>query len=116
MEEEQKKPFHHKGGEILQGFLDFIREQGVMGIAVAFILGSSITKVVTSFVTDIVNPFLGIILGAAGNLKDYSLKIGSAKVMWGDFLANLIDFLIIAMVVYVGVRLLRLDKLDKPKK
>ncbi|OGG13446.1 hypothetical protein A3D77_04910 [Candidatus Gottesmanbacteria bacterium RIFCSPHIGHO2_02_FULL_39_11] len=98
------------------GFVDFVREQGVIGLAVGFILGGSISKVVTSLVTDIINPILGIVLGAAGDLKDYSLKIGSVNIKWGDFLANVIDFLVIATVIYFGVKLLRLDRLDKPKK
>ena len=98
------------------GFIDFIREQGVIGLAVGFILGGSITKVVTALVSDIINPVLGIVLGRAGDLKDYYLKIGGAKVRWGDFLANLIDFIVIATVIYFGVKLLRLEKLDKPKK
>jgi large conductance mechanosensitive channel len=104
-----------KGESVMKGFVDFIREQGVVGLAVGFILGGSVSKVVTAIVTDLVNPLLGIVLGAAGNLKDYALKVGSAKIMWGDFLANLIDFIVIALVVYFGVKLLKLDKLDKKK-
>lgn len=112
----EKVPLRKKGGEIVVGFVDFVREQGVIGLAVGFILGGSISKVVTSLVTDIINPILGIVLGAAGDLKDYSLKIGSVNIKWGDFLANVIDFLVIATVIYFGVKLLRLDRLDKPKK
>lgn len=110
-----KLPLHKRGGEVFKGFIDFIREQGVMGFAVGFILGGAVSKTVTSLVTDLINPFLGIILGPAGSLKDYYWKVGSAKVMWGDFLANLIDFIVVAAVVYFGFKLLRLEHLDKPK-
>lgn len=99
----------------MKGFIDFVREQGVVGLAVGFILGGAVSKVVASLVADIINPFLGIILGAAGPLKEAYLKIGPAKLMWGDFLATLIDFLVIALVVYCGVKALKLDKLDKKK-
>ncbi len=99
----------------INGFMDFVREQGVVGLAVGFILGGAISKVVSSLVKDIINPLLGIILGAAGNLSSYSLKIGSAEVMWGSFLSVLIDFLVIASVVYFGVKKLKLDRLDKKK-
>lgn len=99
----------------MKGFLDFIREQGVVGLAVGFILGGAISKLVSAFVTDLINPILGIILGAAGNLKDAFFQLGSAKILWGDFLATLIDFLIIAFVVYFGVKILKLDRLDKKK-
>ena len=99
----------------MKGFMNFIREQGVVGLAVGFILGGAVSKVVTSLVTDIINPILGVILGAAGNLSSYSLKIGPVSIMWGSFLSVLIDFIVIALVVYFGVKQLRLDKLDKKK-
>lgn len=99
----------------LTGFVDFIREQGVVGLAVGFILGGAVSKVVTALVNDIINPILGIILGAAGNIKEATLVVGSAKIMWGDFLTALIDFVIIASVVYFGVKKLGIDQLDKKK-
>lgn len=99
----------------LDDFMDFIREAGVVGLAVAFILGGAISKVVTALVTDLINPVLGLMLGAAGNLKEAYLMIGPAKFMWGDFVSTLIDFLVIAAVVYFGVKKLGFDKLDKKK-
>jgi len=99
----------------MKGFLDFIREQGVVGLAVGFILGGAISKVVTSIVNDLVTPLLGVVLGSVSNLKDAYFKIGSAKVLWGSFINNMINFLVIALVVYFGVKILKLDKLDKKK-
>ena len=99
----------------MRGFLDFIREQGTVGLAVGFILGSAVSKVVASLVSDLINPLLGIALGAAGNLKEAYFKIGQAKFMWGSFINNVLDFLVIALVVYFGVKWLKLDKLDKKK-
>lgn len=99
----------------MKGFMNFVREQGVVGLAVGFILGGAISKVVTSLVTDIINPFIGIILGPAGNLSDYSITVGKAKVMYGNFIAVAIDFIVIALVVYFGVKKLKLDRLDKKK-
>ena len=99
----------------LKGFMDFIREQGVVGLAVGFILGGAVSKVVTALVTDIVNPLLGLALGATEGLKTASLKVGTAEILYGDLLSVAIDFIVIALVVYFGVRLLGLDKLDKKK-
>ncbi len=99
----------------MRGFIDFIREQGVVGLAVGFILGGSVSKVVSSIVNDLINPIVGIALGAAGDLSDASLKVGSAEILYGNFINTAIDFLIIAAVVYFGVRLLKLDKLDRKK-
>jgi large conductance mechanosensitive channel len=74
-----------------------------------------VSKVVTALVNDIVNPLVGILMGRAQNLKDAKLTLGGASVLWGDFVSVLIDFAIVAAVVYFGVKLLRLDKLDKKK-
>lgn len=99
----------------MKGFIDFIREQGVVGLAVGFILGGAVSKVVTALVTDIINPILGIALGAASGLKTASFGIGSAQILYGDLLSVLIDFIVVALVVYFGVKLIDLDKLDKSK-
>lgn len=99
----------------MDGFKNFIREQGVVGLAVGFILGGAVSKLVSSVVTDIINPLIGIGLGAVGNLKEAFIEIGPAKLMWGSFVSTFIDFIVIAMVVYFGVRGLGLDKLDKKK-
>lgn len=99
----------------MKGFITFIREQGVVGLAVGFILGGAISKFVTSLVNDLINPLVGIFIGRAGELKKIYFQIGPAKVMWGSFASSFIDFLIIALVVYFGVRVFGLDKLDKKK-
>lgn len=98
----------------MNGFITFIREQGVVGLAVGFILGGAVSKVVSSLVNDIINPILGLALGAA-NLSSMSIKIGSGEILFGNFVSVAIDFLVIAAVVYYGVKGLGLDKLDKKK-
>jgi large conductance mechanosensitive channel len=99
----------------MKGFIEFIRNQGVVGLAVGIILGGAVSKLVTSIVNDLINPLLGLILGATGSLKDIYFQVGSAKIMFGNFINSFIDFAIIAAVVYFGVTALKLDKLDKKK-
>jgi large conductance mechanosensitive channel len=99
----------------MKGFLDFIREQGVVGLAVGFILGGAVSKIVSALVTDLISPIIGIGLGKLGDLRHAYIGVLSAKIMWGDFVSSAIDFAIIALVVYYGVKALRLDKLDKKK-
>lgn len=98
---------------MVKGFIEFIREQGVLGLAVGFILGGAVAKVVASLVEDLINPIVGIALGAAGRLESYTASIGSVELRWGNFVAVLLDFLVIALVVYFGVKGLGLDRLDK---
>ena len=103
-----------KIGKGFNGFVDFIREQGVVGLAVGFILGGAVAKIVSSLVTDIINPLIGALLGTT-DLSAKFLKIGVVEMHYGNFITTLIDFAIIALVVYYGVKLLKLDKLDKKK-
>ncbi len=99
----------------MKGFIDFVREQGVVGLAVGFILGGAVSKVVSALVTDIINPLIGVALGSVGGLKAASFTVGSAVFLYGDLISVLIDFIVIALVVYFGVKLLHLDTLDKKK-
>lgn len=95
-----------------RGFLDFIRERGVAGLAVGFIMGGAVTKTVTSFVDDVLNPLIGLIAGSRLNLSE--MTIGVVQV--GSFMNNLINLLIVVAVVYfILYKALRLDKLEKPK-
>jgi len=95
----------------LLNFSKFVREQGVIGLAVAVILGGAVGKVVSSLVSDIIQPILGYILGSREGLA--SMHLGS--VMIGRFLASVIDFVIIALVIYYVVKALKFDKLDVKK-
>lgn len=99
----------------MKGFLNFIREQGVVGLAVGFILGGAVSKLVTALVTDIINPIINIGLGATSEIKTASISVGSSKILYGDLISVFIDFVVIAAVVYYGVKLIGLDKLDKKK-
>lgn len=95
----------------LQGFFQFVREQGVIGLAIGFVLGGSTSKVVSSLVNDIIQPSIGLIFGSVDGLK--SFQVG--PVLIGNFFSNIIDFLIIAAVVYFVFKGLRLDRLDVKK-
>ena len=99
----------------LKGFIEFIRTQGAVGLAVGFILGKAVSDVVASIVKDLINPIIGIILSNIGDLSELSFSIYSANITYGNFISVVINFIIVALVVYYGVKNLGLDKLDKPK-
>jgi large conductance mechanosensitive channel len=96
----------------MNGFIKFIREQGVIGFATGFILGGAVSNLVGAFVKDIVNPVIGVFLNQMGNLENAVLKIGPVNLAWGDFVSTLINFLILAFVVYFLFKVLKLEKLD----
>lgn len=103
------------------GFMEFVRTQGVVGLAVGLVLGGAVTIVVKSLVDNLVMPPLGFILGSAEGLKGLQLNIGKtsagqdAILHYGVFLNDLINFIVIAVVVYMIVHILGFDKLDKKK-
>lgn len=99
----------------MKGFIEFIRDQGVVGLAVGFILGGAVSKLVSSLVEDIISPILALGMNNIENLSEAYLQIGEAKIMWGSFINVFVDFMVVAMVVYFGVKILKLDKLDKKK-
>ncbi len=98
----------------MRGFLEFVREQGVMGLAIGFVLGGSVSKVVSALVEDIINPILGIFLGAVGGLNAAVIRLGSAEIKYGHFIGAIIDFVVIALVVYYLFKGLE-SRLDKKK-
>lgn len=92
-------------------FIDFIREKGIVGLAVGFMMGGAISKLVAAIVEDIINPLIGLLIGSG--LAEAALTVGGASIKWGHFLTTLIDFIVIAAVIYFGVKGLKLEKLDK---
>ena len=94
-------------------FMHFVRTQGVVGLAVGLVLGSAVKDVVDSIVNNIVNPIVGLALNSADGLKAAYFSIGSAKIMYGDLVNTLINFVVIAAVVYFGVKKLGLENMDK---
>jgi large conductance mechanosensitive channel len=79
---------------MIREFALFVREKGVIGLAVGIIVGGAITKLVTAIVTDLVNPVIGAIVGRTQNLADYALKIPftSINLLYGDLILQLINF------------------------
>jgi len=110
------------GESQLKSFVNFIRTQGVVGLAVGLVLGGSVSVLVKSLVDNIIMPPLGFILGSAEGLKGLTWTMGAASnnqpaiLHYGIFLNDFINFVVIAAVIYFIVRLLHFDKIDIPKK
>lgn len=116
----QRAAILETGGRQLNGFVEFIREQGVIGLAIGFVIGAAATTLMRSLVDNIFMPPIGALLGSADGLKGLALSLGvyhgkEARLLYGQFLNDVINFLILALAVYIVVRILRLDRLDKKK-
>jgi large conductance mechanosensitive channel len=99
----------------MKGFLDFIRSQGVVGLAVGFILGGAVSDLVKSLIDNIINPILGILLNQAQGLTNATITILGATIKYGALVNTLINFTVISGVVYFGVKRIGLEKIDKKK-
>jgi large conductance mechanosensitive channel len=113
-----------KAPKWLQGFTDFVREQGVVGLSVGLILGIAAKSVVDSLVQNVFNPVIGLLYGGGDFSTRYvclkeGIEAGStvckSKLGYGGFVSALTSFLIVAACVYFVVKGLKLDKLDKKK-
>ena len=81
-------------------FKDFISKGNVMDMAVGVIIGGAFGKIVTSLVNDILMPLIGILTGGI-DFTSLSAKVGDAEVMYGSFIQSVIDFLIIALCIFL---------------
>lgn len=101
----------------ISGFVTFIREQGVIGLAVGLVLGVQVKAVVDQLVASFVNPVIGLILPGQGGLAEKIFKLSifgkQAVFAYGAFVSVMISFITVAAVVYFGIKALKLDKLDK---
>jgi large conductance mechanosensitive channel len=94
---------------MLKGFRDFILRGNVMDLAVAVIIGGAFGKIVSALVADIINPLIGATVGQP-DFSGVVVHLGSGVFKVGDFLNAIIDFLLIAAVVYF-VLVLPMNKL-----
>ncbi len=99
---EEKKSF-------MQEFMDFLNKYGVIGLAIAFVMGAAVTKLVTALVADLIMPIIGALI-PGGDWRTATLNIGNIKFMVGDFVGALIDFIIIALVIFMIVKTIVKEK------
>ena len=99
----------------MKEFITFIREKGVLGLAVGFIMGGAVTKLVTCIVENLLNPLIGVVTGAAGNLTTMSYTIPMTQIVfkYGAFISSLIDFMAVLAVVYFVFVKSPLNKIDE---
>lgn len=93
----------------MQQFMDFLNKYGVIGLAIAFVMGAAISKLVTALVNDLIMPIIGALI-PGGDWRAATLNIANIKFMIGDFAGALIDFIIIAIVIFMIVKMIVKEK------
>jgi large conductance mechanosensitive channel len=95
---------------MLKEFKAFVMRGNVIDLAIAVIIGGAFGKIISSLVNDIIMPLIGLIIGGV-DFTGLAFTVGSAKVTYGNFINNVIDFLIIALVIFLMVK--GIDNLKK---
>lgn len=88
---------------MIQEFKAFIAKGNVLDLAVAVIIGGAFGAIVTSLVNDIIMPLIGVILGGT-DFTTLAVTVGDASITYGNFIQAIINFLIIAFVIFMIVR------------
>ena len=105
LEKIQKEELAKKGGKFVNEFKDFIAKGNVLDLAVGVVIGSAFGKIVTSIVDDIIMPIVGAIIGGI-DFTGLSVKIGEANITYGNFVQNVIDFLIVAFCIFIFIKII----------
>lgn len=110
-----KKEIIEKGNKTLSEFKEFIARGNVVDLAVGVIIGAAFGKIVSSVVNDILMPIIGIVIGGI-DFSNLNIKVGNAVITYGNFIQNVIDFLIIAICIFLFVKIVeRFTKKEEEK-
>ena len=100
------------------GFVDFLREHAIVGLAVGFAIATQLQAVVKQLIASFINPLYGLLFNGQ-QLSTLSTTLHwhgrQEQFGWGAFVYDLIDFIFVLAIIYIAIKILHLDSLDKPK-
>ncbi len=103
----------------MKGFIDefkaFAMKGNVVDLAIAVVIGAAFGKIVSSLVTNIITPVIGLIMGGI-DLSGLAYTLGNAEVTYGVFLQSVIDFVIVALIIFLVLKALNSFKKKEEKK
>jgi large conductance mechanosensitive channel len=98
---------------MLKEFREFAMRGNVMDLAIGVIIGAAFGKIITSLVDDVLMPIVGLFTGGI-DFSERAIQVAGAELRWGAFVQNIIDFLIVAFIVFLIVRAMNRLKRDEP--
>jgi large conductance mechanosensitive channel len=98
---------------MLQEFKDFVMRGNVLDLAVAVVIGGAFGKIVASLVNDILMPLIGLLMGGI-DFTSLNFAVGDAVVAYGAFIQAIIDFLVIAFVIFLLLKNVEKAKKEEP--
>lgn len=97
---------------MLREFKAFAMKGNVMDLAIGVVIGAAFGKIIDSVVGDLISPIIGMLTGGV-NFSEKVLEVGQAKLMYGNFLNAVIQFIIVALVLFMIVK--AMNKMKKPE-
>ncbi len=108
-----KSPKKIKKIKILKEFFEFLKEYKVIGLALAFIMGAASTDLVSSLVNDIIMPIFSPLI-SSDSWREAVFSLGPINLRYGSFLAELLNFTILAFVVFfIAKKILKEEQVEK---
>jgi len=102
--------------EQVGGFIDFIREHAIVGVAIGFVVGTQAQSVVKQLIDSFITPGIDLLIGGASldkRLFHLSLFHNTQQFYWGKMILVLVNLLVVLATIYIIVKAFSLDKLDK---
>ena len=100
---------------MMKEFKEFISRGNVMDMAVGIIIGGAFTAIVSSLVADIITPIIGMLMGGV-DFSSLAVTVGSANLTYGNFIQAIINFLLVAWVLFMIVKAMNKMKRKEEEK
>lgn len=88
---------------MIKEFKEFISRGNVVDLAVGVIMGGAFSNIVTSLVNNVLMPFIGVLLGGL-DFSNLSIQVEDATIKYGMFIQSIIDFLIVAVCIFIMIK------------
>ena len=98
---------------MIKEFKEFVMRGNVLDLAIAVIIGGAFGKIIGSLVNDILMPLIGLVMGGV-DFASLSVTVGDAVVAYGAFIQAIVDFLVIALVIFMIIKAANKTKKEEP--
>lgn len=107
--------YQERAKGFIEEFKAFALKGNVIDLAIAFVIGAAFNRIVSSLVDNIIMPLTGV-LGGGVDFSDLAATVGEASVTYGVFIQSIVDFLIVALSIFVAVKVMRsLERKEEAK-
>lgn len=101
--------------EVAGGFVDFLRKNAVVALAVGFVIATQVQVLAKQLITSFIDPLFTLLFGSNLSARAFSLSFhdNTVKFTWGSFVYALVNFLFVVLCLYLVIKFFKLDRLDQ---